>query len=70
MLEYGYHTYLRACKRRLSRTILYSCVGGALVCCVSSLVHGFLVSAVVAIATLYYYTFQLERYRRVSKIGE
>ena len=70
MLEFNYRASLRARNRRLSRTILYCCVGGALACCVGSLVHGFAVSAFVAVATLCYFTFKLERYRRVSEIGE
>lgn len=69
MLPYNYRTYLRASKRRFTRTILYSCAAGAPVRYVGSLIQGFAVSAFVAVATLCYYTFQLERYRRVSEIG-
>ena len=70
MLANYYRTCIRMRNRRIFRTIIYSCAAGAPVWYTGSWVHGFLVSAVVTLATLYYYTNQLERCKRASSIGE
>jgi Flp pilus assembly protein TadB len=66
----SYNSVLRARNRRISRTIIYSCVAGALAWCVGSFVHSFLIGAIVSVLTLLHYTRQLEQYCRVHEIGE
>lgn len=63
------YAYERVRNRRKYNTIFYSCVAGALMACVSNIVHGLLLGAMIAILSWYYFTRKLNTIRCIFLIG-